>query len=84
MTWSEYGLGGRDAAEAQIDCDRGRRRLRSTDSQHGNRYRLPALSGLAAFDAADRVVRELDWTSLNRPGRGVPPPRSGPPSLGVT
>jgi hypothetical protein len=85
MTWSEYSLGGRvNAAEARNDCDRGRRRLRSTNSQHGNRYRLPAHSGLAAFDAADRVVRELDWTSLNRPGRGVPPPRSGPLSLGVT
>jgi hypothetical protein len=85
MTWSDFGLGGRsNAAEARNDCDRSRWRLRSTISQHENRYRLPAYSGLAAFDAADRVVRELDWTSLNRPGRGVPPPRSGPLSLGVT
>jgi len=24
---------------------------------------------------------ELDWAHLKRPGRGVPPPRSGPPAL---
>jgi hypothetical protein len=35
-------------------------------------------------EAADRVTRELAWASLKRPGRGVPPPRSGPPLLGVT
>jgi hypothetical protein len=27
------------------------------------------------------VIRELDRAYLKRPGRGVPPPRSGPPSL---
>jgi hypothetical protein len=48
------------------------------------RSRQSAHSGLAASGAADRAVRELDWTSLNRPGRGVPPPRSGPPPLGAT
>jgi hypothetical protein len=48
------------------------------------RSRQLAHSGLAAPDAADRVVRELHRTSLNRPGRGVPPPRSGPPPLGAT
>jgi hypothetical protein len=37
--------------------------------------------GLAASQAADGVIRELDWASLKCPGRGVPPPRSG---LGVT
>jgi hypothetical protein len=31
----------------------------------------------------DRVTRELKWPPLNRPGRGVPPPRSGPPPLVV-
>jgi hypothetical protein len=48
------------------------------------RSRQLAHSSLAASEAADRVVRELDWTSLNRPGRGVPPPRSGPPPPGAT
>jgi hypothetical protein len=48
------------------------------------RSRQSAHSGLAASAAADRALRELDWTSLNRPGRGVPPPRSGPPPLGAT
>jgi hypothetical protein len=38
-------------------------------------------NGLAAPDAADREIRELDWASPKRPGRGVPPPR---PGLGVT
>ena len=33
--------------------------------------------------AGDRVTRELDWAYLKRPGRGVPPPRSGPPLLVV-
>jgi hypothetical protein len=27
------------------------------------------------------VIRELDRAYLKRPGRGVPPPRSGPPPL---
>jgi len=64
--------------------DRGRRQRRSTDGQHNDRSRQLADSGLAASQAADRVIRELDWTSLKRPGRGVPPPRSGLPPLGVT
>jgi hypothetical protein len=29
------------------------------------------------------AIRELDWAFPKRPGRGVPPPRSGPPPLGV-
>jgi hypothetical protein len=29
-------------------------------------------------EADDRVSRELDRANLKRPGRGVPPPRSGP------
>ena len=33
--------------------------------------------------AAERVICELDWASPKRPGRGVPPPRSGLPLLGV-
>ena len=27
------------------------------------------------------MTRELDWAYLKLPGRGVPPPRSGPPPL---
>jgi hypothetical protein len=85
MTWSEFALGGRaGAVRARDVSDRGRRQLRSADGQHGNRFRQLADSGLAAINASDRVVRELDGTSLNRPGRGVPPPRSGPPPLGAT
>jgi len=38
-------------------------------------------SGLAASEADDRVSRELGRAYLKRPGRGVPPPRSGPPSF---
>jgi hypothetical protein len=40
-------------------------------------------SGLAASEAGDRVIRELDRAYLKRPGRGVPPPRSGPPPVVV-
>jgi hypothetical protein len=40
-------------------------------------------SGLAASEACDRVIRELDRAYLKRPGRGVPPPRSGPPPVVV-
>ena len=40
-------------------------------------------SGLAASEASDRVIREVDRAYLKRPGRGVPPPRSGPPPLVV-
>jgi hypothetical protein len=43
-----------------------------------------ANSVLAASPAADRVTHELDRASLKRPGRGVPPPRSGLAPLGVT
>ena len=71
----------RFAAWAANGPNRGRRQRRSIDGQHGDRSRQLADSGLAASQAADRVIRELDWTSLKRPGRGVPPPRSG---LGVT
>jgi hypothetical protein len=35
------------------------------------------------MDAADRVTRELARASLRRPGRGVPPPRSGPRPFGA-
>jgi hypothetical protein len=69
------------AAWAENGPDRGLRQRLSTDGQYGDRSRQLADSGLAASHAADRVIRELDWTSLKRPGRGVPPPRSG---LGVT
>jgi hypothetical protein len=71
----------RFAAWAANGPDRGRRQRRSIDGQHGEMSRQLAGSALAASPAADRVIRELDWTSLKRPGRGVPPPRSG---LGVT
>jgi hypothetical protein len=74
----------RFAAYAENGPDRGRRQHRSPDGQHDDRSRQLADSGLAALQAADRVIRELDWTSLKRPGRGVPPPRSGPHPLGVT
>ena len=40
-------------------------------------------SGLAASKADDRVSRELARAYLKRPGRGVPPPRSGPPPFVV-
>jgi hypothetical protein len=69
VAWAENGL------------NRGRRQRLSTDGKHGEMSRQLADSALAASPAADRVTRELDWTSLKRPGRGVPPPRSG---LGVT
>ena len=39
--------------------------------------------GLAASEAGDRLIRELDRAYLKRPGRGVPPPRSGPPPVVV-
>jgi hypothetical protein len=48
------------------------------------RSRQSVHSGLVASGAADRAVRELDRTSSNLPGRGVPPPRSGPPPPGAT
>jgi hypothetical protein len=67
--WPENGL------------SRGRRQRLSTDGMHGEMSRQLADSALAASTAAGRVTRELGWTSLKRPGRGVPPPRSG---LGVT
>jgi hypothetical protein len=37
--------------------------------------------GLAESDAADCVTRHIDGACLKRPGRGVPPPRSGPRPL---
>jgi hypothetical protein len=40
---------------------------------HSNRERRPT----------DGVSREMKWAPLKRPGRGVPPPRSGPPPLGM-
>jgi hypothetical protein len=50
----------------------------STGGQKGNRPRQLLDSGLAALEAAECVIRELDRASQKRPGRGVPPPRSGP------
>ena len=86
MATGEFAPGGLRvvAAWAESGPDRSRSQRRSTDGRHGDRSRQLADSGLAASQAADRVIRELDWTSLKRPGRGVPPPRSGPPPLGVT
>jgi hypothetical protein len=55
-----------------------------TVSRHCDGSRQLADTGLAAPKAADRIIRELDGTTLKRPGRGVPPPRSGPPPLGAT
>jgi hypothetical protein len=72
------------AAWAENGPDRGRRHRRSTDGQHGDRFRQLADRAPDASPAADRLTRELDWTSLKRPGRGVPPPRSGLAPLGVT
>jgi len=37
--------------------------------------------GLAESDADDCVTRQIDGAYLKRPGRGVPPPRSGPQPL---
>jgi hypothetical protein len=37
--------------------------------------------GLAESDAADCVTCQIDGAYLKRPGRGVPPPRSGPSPL---
>jgi hypothetical protein len=72
------------AAWVESTLNRGRRQRLTTDGNHGDMSRQLAESALAASTAADRVTRELDWTSLNRPGRGVPPPRSGLHRLGVT
>jgi hypothetical protein len=69
------------AGFAENGLNRGPRQRLSTDGKNGDRSRQLADSALAASPAADRVTRELDWTSLECPGRGVPPPRSG---LGVT
>jgi hypothetical protein len=68
------------AAFAENRLNRGPRQRLSADGKHGEMSRQLAESGLAASQAADRVIRGLDGTSLKRPGRGVPPPRSG---LGV-
>jgi hypothetical protein len=93
MTWGEFASGshvdaprrgGINAVAARAESGPNRRRqLRSTDGRHGDGpYRL-ANSGIAASEAADRVTRDSDWASLKRPGRGVPPPRSGLPLLGA-
>ena len=58
---------------------RGRRRL--PDGQHGDWFGQLVDGGLAAAEADDRVTRELNRAYLKRPGRGVPPPRSGPHPL---
>jgi hypothetical protein len=72
------------AAWAENGLNRGRRQRLSTDGKHGEMSRQLANSVLAASPAADRVTHELDRASLKRPGRGVPPPRSGLAPLGVT
>lgn len=72
------------AAWAENGLNRGRRQRLSTDGKHAEMSRQLADSALAASSAADRLTRELDWTPLKRPGRGVPPPRSGLAPLGVT
>jgi hypothetical protein len=61
---------------AMPPCDR--RDRRSTDGHRGNWFGQFVDSGLAAPEGADRITRDLDRASLKRPGRGVPPPRSGP------
>jgi hypothetical protein len=58
-----------------------RRQRRSRCGRHEDRHSQSADNGLAAWKAANRVIRELSWASPKRPGRGVPPPR---PGLGVT
>jgi hypothetical protein len=55
----------------------------STGGQKGNRPRQSLDSGIAALKAVECMIRELDWASPKRPGRGVPPPRSGPPPPGA-
>jgi hypothetical protein len=72
------------AAWAENGLNRDRRQRLSTDGKHGEMSRPLADRALAASPAADRLTRGLDRASLKRPGRGVPPPRSGPPPLGVT
>ena len=56
----------------------GRDRRRLPDGQYGDWFGQLVDGGLAAAKADDRVTRELNRAYLKRPGRGVPPPRSGP------
>jgi hypothetical protein len=60
-------------------CDRRRRRL--TGGHYVDWSDQLVDGGLAESDAANRTFRQIDGAYLKRPGRGVPPPRSGPPPL---
>ena len=60
-------------------CDRRRRRL--TGGHYVDWSDQLVDGGLADSGAADRTIRQIDGAYLKRPGRGVPPPRSGPPPL---
>ena len=60
-------------------CDCRRRRL--TGGHYVDWSDQLVDGGLADSDAADRTIRQIDGAYLKRPGRGVPPPRSGPPPL---
>jgi hypothetical protein len=60
-------------------CDRRRRRL--TGGHYVDWSDQLVDGGLAESDAANRTFRHIDGAYLKRPGRGVPPPRSGPPPL---
>jgi len=60
-------------------CDRRRRRL--TGGHYVDWSDQLVDGGLAESDAANRTIRQIDGAYLKRPGRGVPPPRSGPPPL---
>jgi hypothetical protein len=60
-------------------CDRRRRRL--TGGHYVDWSDQLVDSGLAESNAANRTIRHIDGAYLKRPGRGVPPPRSGPPPV---
>jgi hypothetical protein len=94
MTWGELASGshvdaprrgGINAVATGAESGPNRhRQLRSSDGRHGDRPYRSANSGIAASEAAaGRVTRDSGWAPLKRPGRGVPPPRSGLPLLGV-
>ena len=56
-------------------------RRRLPDNRYGDWSGPLGDSRLAASGAGERATRDWDRAYLKRPGRGVPPPRSGPPLL---
>jgi hypothetical protein len=59
----------------------GERRRRLTSGHYVDWSNQLVDGGLAESDAAIRTIRQIDGAYLKRPGRGVPPPRSGPPPV---